>query len=140
MIVVGTAKVPEKGRYVMEEDTINCQECCVHHEKISELRRTLVEDLLVYDVADFFKVLGDSTRVRILFAIAEGEVCVGDIAEALNMTHSSVSHQLRVLRQSGLVKHRKDGKTVFYAIDDAHVNTILWQGLTHIKHKRNETD
>lgn len=91
---------------------------------------------MVYDLADFFKVFGDYTRIRLLNLISERELSVGEIAAGLDMTQSAVSHQLRVLRQSQLVKYRKDGKTVFYSLDDEHVRIILEQGINHIKHKR----
>ena len=90
----------------------------------------------IYDVADFFKVFGDSSRIKMLCLLLQKEMCVGDIAEKLDMTQSAVSHQLRVLRQNDLVKYRKDGKTVYYSLDDDHVQTVLEQGMRHIKHKK----
>lgn len=89
----------------------------------------------LYELADLFKVLGDSTRVKILYALSQQEMCVCDIANLLDMTHSSISHQLRVLRQSRLVKFRKEGKTVFYSLDDSHINQIFNCGLEHIEEK-----
>lgn len=88
---------------------------------------------MLYDLADLFKVLGDSTRIRILRVLYNGELCVTDIAEQLGMTASAVSHQLRVLKQSRLVKFRRDGKTIFYDLDDDHVFSILQQGMEHIQ-------
>ena len=88
------------------------------------------------DVADFFKVFGDTTRVKLLLLLLDGELCVTDLAEQLQMSQSAVSHQLRVLRQSSLVSYRKEGKTVYYALDDSHVEMVLCQGLRHIKHKK----
>ncbi|MDR1537583.1 MAG: metalloregulator ArsR/SmtB family transcription factor [Clostridiales bacterium] len=93
-------------------------------------------DEVIYDVADFYKVFGDSTRIKILYALMEGELNVTDLVLALDMTQSAVSHQLRVLRQNDLVKFRKDGKTVYYSLDDSHVKTLLQQGLEHILHKK----
>lgn len=90
----------------------------------------------VLELADFFKVFGDGTRIRILQILLEGEQNVGELAEALDMSQSAVSHQLRVLRQNDLVKYRKEGKTVFYSLDDDHVRMVLEQGMTHIRHKR----
>ena len=90
------------------------------------------EDRL-YDLAELFKVFGDSTRIKILFALFEAEVCVCDIAESLHMTQSAVSHQLRILKQAKLVKSRRDGKQVFYSLDDEHVATIINVGLEHIE-------
>lgn len=90
----------------------------------------------IHDVAEFFKVFGDSTRIKLLRLLLEQELCVGDIAEKLNMNQSAVSHQLRVLRQNDLVKYRKEGKTVFYSLDDDHIKVVLEQGMRHICHKR----
>lgn len=91
---------------------------------------------LLYDLAEFYKIFGDSTRIRILYALVPGEMCVLHLAEHLDMTHSAVSHQLRILRQSGLVKPRREGKTVYYALDDEHVTEILEAGQEHILHKK----
>ena len=89
-----------------------------------------------YDLAELFKVFGDTTRIKILWALAESEMCVCDIAFLLNMTQSAISHQLRVLKQARLVKNRKEGKVVFYLLDDAHVKQIFDQGLIHIHEYR----
>lgn len=86
-----------------------------------------------YDLADLFRVFADSTRLRILYCIMENEVCVGDIAAALNMTVSAISHQLRILKTAKLVKYRKDGKTSYYSLADNHVKTIMAQGIEHIE-------
>jgi len=95
-----------------------------------------LKEEFIYDVADFFKVFGDSSRIKLLHLLLEREMCVSDIADKLNMTQSAVSHQLRVLRQSDLVKYRKDGKTVYYSLDDSHVENVLRQGIEHIRHKK----
>ena len=86
----------------------------------------------MYDLAELFKVFGDSTRIRILYVLFEGDVCVADIAEALNMTQSAISHQLRILKQAKLVSARRDGKSVIYSLADDHVRTIIAQGQEHI--------
>lgn len=96
-----------------------------------ELQKEFIQEL-----AEFFKIFGDGTRIRILHILLEGERNVGELAEALEMSQSAVSHQLRVLRQNDLVKYRKEGKTVFYSLDDEHVRMVLEQGMTHIRHKR----
>ncbi len=96
-----------------------------------------LDDEMTYYISDLFKVFGDSTRIKILYVLLENEVCVSDLCVTLNMTQSAISHQLRVLRQNGLVKFRKEGKTVFYSLDDDHVATLLSQGLKHIKHIKN---
>ncbi len=87
----------------------------------------------LYDLAELFKVFGDSTRIKILYVLLESDMSVGDIAQALNMTQSSISHQLRVLKQSRLVKFRREGKSIVYSLADAHVHTILSQGLEHLE-------
>ncbi|HZJ77780.1 MAG TPA: metalloregulator ArsR/SmtB family transcription factor [Clostridia bacterium] len=90
----------------------------------------------LYDLAEFFKVLGDNTRIRILNTLLGGEKCVYHIAQSLNMGQSAISHQLRLLRTSRLVRPRREGKTVYYSLDDAHVEQIMNAGLEHLKHKR----
>ena len=86
----------------------------------------------LYDLAELFKVFGDTTRIRILYELFSGERCVSDIAESLSMTQSAISHQLRVLKTSRLVRFRRDGKTVYYSLDDDHVRSIIEKGLEHI--------
>ena len=85
-----------------------------------------------YDLSELFKVLGDYTRIKILFTLQKGEICVCDIAESLNMTQSAISHQLRILKQARLVKYRREGKTVYYSIADSHVETMLSMGIEHV--------
>lgn len=92
------------------------------------------EDL--YELADFFKIFGDSTRIRMLYALHGGELCVQELAAALGMGQSAVSHQLRVLRASGLVRHRRQGRRAYYALDDEHISEIITQGLTHVREPR----
>ncbi len=92
----------------------------------------LPDDEVLYDLAELFKVFGDTTRVKILYALFESELCVNDIAQCLNTTPSAVSHQLRILKASKLVRFRREGKTVFYALDDDHVRTMIALGLEHI--------
>lgn len=112
-------------------------ECCDTVETHKELLQMVVEKMpeeeRLYDLAELFKVFGDSTRIRILFVLFEAEVCVCDLAEALNMTQSAISHQLRTLKQSKLVKSRRDGKQVFYSLADEHVRMIIDQGLEHVE-------
>ena len=88
---------------------------------------------VLYDLAELFKVFGDSTRIRILYALFETELCVGDIAQILNLSQSSVSHQLRILKSSKLVKFRREGKIMFYSLDDDHVRTMISMGMEHIE-------
>ena len=91
-----------------------------------------INDDTLYRLADLFKVFGDPTRIRILYALSVEELCVQDIADRLSMTQSAISHQLRVLKQMSLVKFRRDGKTIFYSLADRHVATIMNQGLEHV--------
>lgn len=110
--------------------------CCINTNTVDKIKENMMNEEVLYDIADFFKVFGDSTRLKILCALLNGEVCVGDLAEVLNINNSAISHQLRVLRQNDLVKFRKHGKTVFYSLDDQHVSILLKQGIEHILHKK----
>ena len=105
----------------------------VHEELLNIVREKMPVETELYDLAELFKVFGDSTRIRILFVLFETEVCVCDLAQALNMTQSAISHQLKILKQAKLVKSRRDGKQVYYALADDHVTTILAMGLEHIE-------
>jgi ArsR family transcriptional regulator len=97
-----------------------------------KIREELPDDEVLYDLAEIFKVFGDTTRVKILYVLFESELCVNDIAQCLDMTPSAVSHQLRILKTSKLVKFRRDGKTVYYSLDDEHVRTMIALGMEHI--------
>ncbi len=110
------------------------EKCCsvIHTDIIDKVKTKMPEESTLYDLAELFKVFGDSTRIKILWALGESEMCVCDIASLLNMTHSAISHQLRYLKKARLVKNRKDGKVVYYSLDDDHVKEIFEQGLTHI--------
>lgn len=114
-------------------DQIEKCDCDVIHEDIVNLvKGKMPQEESLYDLAELFKVFGDTTRVKILWALDEAEMCVCDIAVLLNMTQSAISHQLRVLKQAKLVRNRKDGKIVYYSLDDEHVRQIFDQGLVHI--------
>jgi ArsR family transcriptional regulator len=112
-------------------------ECCerieIHPSLLHIVKEKLPPEDELYDLAELFKIFGDSTRIRILFVLFEAEVCVCDLAATLNMTQSAISHQLRILKQSKLVKARREGKSIFYSLTDDHVYTIIAQGLEHIK-------
>lgn len=99
---------------------------------IEKIREDLPDDEVLYDLAEIFKVFGDTTRVKILYVLFESELCVNDISQCLNMTPSAVSHQLRILKNSKLVKFRRDGKTVYYSLDDDHVRSMIALGMEHI--------
>ena len=118
---------------MVQENTPTCQEEELHPEAIHRVQEKLPQDEVLYDLAELFKIFGDSTRVKILYALLEAEeLCVCDIASLMDVTQSAVSHQLRVLKNSKLVKFRKEGKTVFYSLADEHVIRILSQGMEHI--------
>ena len=109
-----------------------CDEQCIHPDLVNNVLDSLPDEDALYDLAELFKVFGDSTRVRILFALFKSELCVCDLSEALDMTQSAISHQLQILRTNKLVKSRRDGKQVYYSLADSHVVTIIDQGLNHI--------
>lgn len=110
----------------------SCSCTIIHEDVVNRVREAMPQEEKLYDLADLFKALGDSTRVRILSALFQAEMCVCDIAALLGMSQSAISHQLRVLKQARLVKYRKDGKVVYYSLEDEHVKGIFDQGLTHI--------
>lgn len=119
-------------------ENINEQiECCdcneIHEDLLKIVNDTMPEETELYDLAELFKVFGDSTRIRILFVLFEAEVCVCDLAKLLNMTQSAISHQLRILKANKLVNSRREGKSVFYSLADGHVRTIIAQGREHIE-------
>ena len=109
-----------------------CEESLIHTGTVEKVRAGLPPDEQLYELAELFKIFGDSTRVKILYALLESELCVCDIAKLMEVTQSAVSHQLRVLKNSKLVKFRREGKTVFYSLADDHVIHILAQGMEHI--------
>ncbi len=109
-----------------------CDYIHAHPELIRAAKERMPDEELLYDLAELYKVFGDSTRIKILYALFEAEMCVCDIAQLLGMTQSAISHQLRVLKGAKLVRNRRDGKTVFYALADDHVRTIIGQGMNHI--------
>ena len=111
-----------------EDEAPICQEHHNHHIHLENM----ISETNLYHLADLFKVFGDPTRIRILYALSTRELCVCDIADTLNMTQSAISHQLRVLKQIHLVKYRREGKTIYYSLADDHVYTILNQGLEHV--------
>ncbi|XOQ45293.1 MAG: Bacterial regulatory protein, arsR family [Clostridium sp.] len=97
-----------------------------------QMENIMPDDEILYDLADLFKIFADSTRIKILYALIQSEMCVCDIAQMLGMNQSAISHQLRVLKQSKLVKYRREGKAILYSLADGHVRTILDQGMEHI--------
>ncbi len=116
---------------------VNEVECCetfqTHGDLLEIVNAQMPEEEELYDLAELFKVFGDSTRIRILYAMFEKELCVNDIARLLNLSQSSVSHQLRILKTSKLVKFRREGKSIFYSLDDEHVRAIISMGMEHVE-------
>ena len=117
--------------YDVELDRVDCS--VIHQEVVDQVRGKLPDDDLVLDLADTFKLFSDSTRLKILYALMEAEMCVCDISVLLGMSKSSVSHQLRVLKQSNLVKYRKAGRVIYYSLADDHVRTICKMGMEHVR-------
>ena len=120
----------------MAKSDVLCDCDVIHAEVVDAVKKKMPEEDELYDLSDFFKVLGDSTRAKIMWALDEREMCVCDMAVLLNMTKSAISHQLRSLRQADLVKFRKEGKVVFYSLTDDHVKQIFEKGLEHIRESK----
>ena len=112
----------------------SCSCNVIHGEIVNKVKEKLPKDEVLYDLAELFKVFGDSTRIKILCALFESEMCVYDLAATLNMTQSAISHQLRILKGAKLVKNRRDGKLMYYSLDDEHVKQIFDAGYKHIMH------
>ena len=115
-----------------EPEITVCDELFVHEDAAARALQKLPGDDILIDLAELYKIFGDSTRIKILYLLYEEEMCVCDIAASLNMTVSAISHQLRILKGAKLIKFRKDGKSVFYSLADEHVTSILAQGMEHI--------
>lgn len=109
-----------------------CEQPCVHQDRVERVRGALLDDTVASGLAEIFSLLGDRTRVRLLHALTLGELCVCDISAVLDVSPSAISHQLRLLRTAKLVKARKEGKNVFYSLDDGHVHSLIAQGLGHV--------
>lgn len=122
----------------MKKEELICDCDVIHAKVVDAVKKKMPEDNELYDLSDFFKVLGDSTRSRIMWALDEHEMCVCDLAVLLDMTKSAISHQLRALREANLVINRREGKNVFYSLADDHVKQIFEKGLEHIKEKKLE--
>lgn len=127
----------KKGTHSHEKESEPLKEICdcvhVHEDIVDRVNAKMPDEEKLYDLADFFKVFGDSTRIKILYVLLCSEMCVCDIAQILGMTQSAISHQLRMLRQMDLVRTRREGKTVYYSLSDGHIFNILSQGMEHIE-------
>ncbi len=107
-------------------------DCCDHAKEVEKLKPTLICDETLYDVAELFKAFADTTRIKIIAVLKDDELCVGAISELINVSQSAVSHQLRVLKNSKIVKHKRVGKQILYSLDDEHIKKIYDMGLEHI--------
>lgn len=117
----------------MAKRDVDCCEISHHHEEaVDRWKDDMPDEDTLYDLADLYKVFGDSTRIKIMYLLLKSEMCVCDIADVLNMNQSAISHQLRVLKQNKLVKNRREGKSIIYSLADQHVMSILSQGMEHI--------
>ncbi len=119
----------------MDKDLQNCDVYCIHEDIVSTARDNMLKENTIQELSELFKVLGDGTRINILRALALNEMCVCDIAALLCMSQSAISHQLRTLKNARLVKFRREGKVIYYSLDDEHVEQMFNQGLEHIKHR-----
>lgn len=120
----------------MSKNEFICDCNIIHKDIVNDTLNKMVDEDLFNKLAEFFKILGDTTRTKILFALDQNEMCVCDIANVLGMSKSSISHQLGTLRRSGIVKCRKQGKEVYYMLDDNHVKQLFEVGIEHIEHKK----
>ncbi len=119
----------------MSRNEFICDCNVIHQDIVNSTLKNMADENLFNKLAEFFKILGDTTRTKILFALDQNEMCVCDIANVLNMSKSSISHQLGTLRRSGIVKCRKVGKEVYYMLDDNHIKQLFEIGMEHIEHK-----
>lgn len=120
----------------MSRNEFICDCNIIHEDLVNKTKKEMEDEEILNKLAEFFKILGDTTRVKILYALDKNELCVCDIANILGMSKSSISHQLGTLRRSGVVKCRKKGKEVFYMLDDEHVKEVFEVGIEHIEHRR----
>lgn len=120
----------------MSRNEFICDCNAIHQDIVEDTKKQMPDEDLLNKLAEFFKIVGDTTRVKILYALDKNEMCVCDIANVLNMSKSSISHQLGTLRRAGIVKCRKVKKEVFYMLDDEHVKEVFEVGIEHIQHKR----
>ncbi len=123
---------PGGKKNITDPEVDQCDFICIHEGIVNKVLKAMPKEQELFDLAEFYKVFGDPTRVKILYVLSQSEMCVCDIANLLQMGQSAISHQLRVLKQMRLVKFKREGKTVFYSLADGHIETILAQGMEHI--------
>ena len=124
----------------MSKNEFICDCNIIHQDVVDKTLSKMPKQELFDKLAEFFKIIGDTTRTKILFALDQNEMCVCDIANVLGMSKSSISHQLAMLRKSGIVKYRKEGKEVYYTLDDEHIQKVFEVGIEHIEHKEKEVN
>ncbi len=116
----------------MAENSETNEFLAAHADTVKKVRETMPSEVELYNLSDLFRIFADSSRIKVLYSLMDGELCVNDIAQILNLSQSSVSHQLRVLKDAKLVKFRREGKIIFYSLDDEHVQQILSMGMEHL--------
>lgn len=121
-----------KGEFIVSKIGIECEEEHVHEHIVEDVAMRMPDEDTLCDLAEFYKVFADSTRIKILYALLNSEMCVCDISKVLEISQSAISHQLRMLKQMKLVKFRRDGKSIFYSLSDDHIKIILSKGMEHI--------
>lgn len=127
------AKRKELHMYKFQDNSeLECEDVLVHTDIVDSVSHNMPDEEMLYDLAEFYKVFADSTRIKMLYALSKAEMCVCDIAEILGVSQSAVSHQLRMLKQMKLVKYRREGKSIFYSLSDEHIESILSKGMEHI--------
>lgn len=126
-------KLMTENEKKMQNGEISGEFLAAHEDVVKRVLEKQPADEYLYDLAELFKVFGDSTRIKILYALFESDLCVGDIAQLLNISQSAVSHQLKILKDAKLVKFRREGKIIFYMLDDDHVRTMLSMGMEHVE-------
>jgi DNA-binding transcriptional ArsR family regulator len=119
-----------------DSEVERCEYIHIHEDIVEQVNQNMPDEEILYDLAELFKIFGDSTRIKILYVLFESEMCVCDIAQLLGMTQSAISHQLRALKQSKLVKYRREGKTIYYYLADEHVRSMIGQGFEHLTEER----
>ncbi|HHT89599.1 MAG: metalloregulator ArsR/SmtB family transcription factor [Bacillota bacterium] len=119
----------------MTEQSPCCEVTVIHEDRVKQVRQNMPPEENLFNLAELFKVFGDTTRIRILYTLFQSEMCVCDIAYLLDMTQSAISHQLRVLKGAKLVRYRKEGRVVYYSLDDEHIKAIFDQGYQHIQER-----
>jgi ArsR family transcriptional regulator len=125
----------KKGSLMKKNGDSVCKSFVLHEDILKKVEASMPEEKALFRMADFFKVLGDLTRIKILQALCRAELCVCDLAATVNVSQSAISHQLRILRQTNFVKNRKEGKVVFYSLYDEHIRSVVDLGMQHINEK-----